>query len=318
VAGTAGTGPAGLGRLGRRLVALGAAVPAAALLAGCAGTAVRTSGVLRAVGAESQYASVLSQIGGRYLQVAAILDDPSTDPHSFEASTSVAKEVSAASLVVQNGLGYDDFMTKIEAATPSATRRVLVVQHVLGLPGTTANPHLWYSPGTMPVVAEAVARALSVLQPAHTGYFHANLRAFDTSLGPWLSAVAAFRARYAGVAVATTEPVADDLLDAMGARNLTPFAFQADVMNGVDPPPQDISLEEGLLSGHRVKVLCYNGQVVSSLTASILEHAKRAGVPVVGVDETMPTPGYDYQRWMLAEVEAVERAVAHGVSTERL
>ena len=31
---------------------------------------------------------------------------------------------------------------------------------------------------------------------------------------------------------------------------------------------------------------------------------------MVGVYETMPTPGYDYQTWMLAEVKALHKAVA--------
>jgi zinc/manganese transport system substrate-binding protein len=65
-------------------------------------------------------------------------------------------------------------------------------------------------------------------------------------------------------------------------------------------------------------VFCYNQQVVDALTASIRTTATGAGVPVVGVYETMPTPGYDYQRWMIAEVSAIERAVAHGMSTEHL
>jgi hypothetical protein len=32
----------------------------------------------------------------------------------------------------------------------------------------------------------------------------------------------------------------------------------------------------------------------------------------------MPTPGYDYQTWMMAEVAAIEAAVAHRTSTARL
>ncbi len=44
----------------------------------------------------------------------------------------------------------------------------------------------------------------------------------------------------------------------------------------------------------------------------------KAGVPVVGVYETMPTPGYDYQSWMLAEVNAIRSAVTSGTSTEHL
>jgi zinc/manganese transport system substrate-binding protein len=118
--------------------------------------------------------------------------------------------------------------------------------------------------------------------------------------------------------VATTEPVADYLLTAMGLHNLTPFRFQADIMSGVDPAPQDITLEDGFFTKHQVKVFCYNQQVVSSLTSSIRLTAQNAGVPVVGVYETMPTPGYDYQTWMLAEVKAIQAAITHKVSTEHL
>jgi zinc/manganese transport system substrate-binding protein len=104
----------------------------------------------------------------------------------------------------------------------------------------------------------------------------------------------------------------------MGLKNLTPFSFQADIMNGVDPAPQNVSLENGFFTKHQVKVFCYNQQVVNPLTTSIRLTAKSAGVPVVGVYETMPTPGYDYQSWMLAEVNAIERAVTSRVSTEHL
>ena len=34
----------------------------------------------------------------------------------------------------------------------------------------------------------------------------------------------------------------------MGMRNLTPFVFQADIMNGVDPAPEDITLEDGFFT----------------------------------------------------------------------
>jgi zinc/manganese transport system substrate-binding protein len=230
----------------------------------------------------------------------------------------VAEEVSAASLIVQNGVGYDHFMDTIESATPSSSRKVIVVQNLLGLPAGTPNPHLWYAPTTMPKVARAIAADLSALQPAHASYFQAQLAKFNASLTPWLDAIATFKATYPGIRVATTEPVADYLLQAMGADNLTPFTFQADIMNGVDPPPQDISLENGFFTSHQVKVFCYNQQVVDALTSSIRRNAEKAGVPVVGVYETMPTPGYDYQTWMLAEVQAIQKAVTQGISTEHL
>jgi zinc/manganese transport system substrate-binding protein len=295
-----------------------AAAAAALAVAGCTSSSASThAGVISAVGAENEYANVLSQIGGRYVHVTAILDNPNTDPHTFEASASVAQEIGAAQLIVQNGLGYDTFMNRIESAAPGAARKVITASGVLGLPSSTPNPHLWYDPATMPAVAKVMAADLSALQPAHAGYFRANLTAFDRSLAPWLTAIAQFKARYPHAAVATTEPVADYLLQAMGTDNLTPFRFQADIMNGVDPAPQDISLVTNFLTQHKASAFIYNQQVTDGLTTSIRQAAQQAGVPVVGVYETMPT-GYRYQSWMLAEVRAIERAVASKTSTEKL
>lgn len=288
------------------------------VLAGCGVHNGSTAGVIDAVGAENEYADVLTQIGGRYVHVQSILNNPNTDPHTFESSPKVAEEVSSAQLIVQNGVGYDSFMNKIEQASTTPGRKVIVAQNVLGLPDSTPNPHLWYSPKTMPAVAGAMERALAAIQPAHASYFESNLSRFDSSLDPWLNAIKQFRSSHPDVRAATTEPVADYLLEAMGIHISTPWRFQADIMNGVDPAPQDITTEQDLFSGRRVQVFCYNQQVVDSLTISMRQRALHDGVPVVGVYETMPTPGFDYQSWMLAEVRAVSTAVEDGRSTEHL
>ncbi|HEY2125999.1 MAG TPA: zinc ABC transporter substrate-binding protein [Streptosporangiaceae bacterium] len=307
----------------RTVAALASAALAITMLAaGCSSGAGSTaaavsSSTIVAVGAENEYANVIGQIGGKYVHVTAIESNPNTDPHTFEASASVAQLVSSASLVVQNGLGYDSYMNKIEAAAPNAHRKVIDVQSLLGLPDSTPNPHLWYKPTTMPAVAKAVASDLASIQPSHAGYFRARAAAFDKSLQPWYQALATFKAAYPGTPVAVTEPVGDYMLQAAGTRNLTPFGFQADVMNGVDLSPQYVSLQNGLFAQHKVKIFLYNQQVTDSLTASFLASAHRHGIPVVGVYETMPT-GYDYQSWMLAEVHALQRAVADHVSTQVL
>ena len=58
-------------------------------------------------------------------------------------------------------------MNQIEAASPNPARKVIVAQHVLGLPDDTPNPHLWYDPKTMPAVAKAMAADLGELDPSH-------------------------------------------------------------------------------------------------------------------------------------------------------
>jgi zinc/manganese transport system substrate-binding protein len=289
------------------------------LAAACSPTAAAApSGTITAVGAENEYANVISQIGGKYVHVTAIESNPNTDPHLYGGNPHIAQIVASAQLVVQNGLGYDTFMNRIEAGAPSQSRKVIDVQSLLHLPDSTPNPHVWYAPATMPAVAKAIASDLSALQPAHSAYFQASLRAFDRSLQPWYRALAQFKAAYPGTPVAVTEPVGDYLLQAAGATILTPFKFQADVMNGVPPAPQDLSLQSSFFSGHKVKVFLYNQQVISSTTTSFLSEAHQYGIPVVGVYETMPTPGYNYQSWMLAEVHAVAAAVVSKTSTEKL
>ena len=260
-----------------RVLAAVSAVGVALLASACSsalGSTHAAAGVIVAVGAENEYANVISQVGGKYVQASAIMSNPNTDPHTFEASASVARTVSEAQLVVQNGVGYDTFMNTIENAAPNSARKVIVVQNLLGLPAGTPNPHLWYKPGTMPAVANAIAADLEAIQPAHASYFKANAAAFTASLTAWNNAIAAFAAKYPNTPVATTEPVADYMLQAAGADNLTPFAFQADIMNGTDPSAQDVAIERSLFTGHKVKVFLYNQQVTDTLTESFITLAQ--------------------------------------------
>jgi zinc/manganese transport system substrate-binding protein len=276
------------------------------------------SGTVAIVAGENEYGDVASQIGGTAVTVFSVDSNPNTDPHTYEATPSVGQKISKANLLIENGVGYDTFMDSLASASPNSARKVINVQHLLGLPDSTPNPHLWYDPKTMPAVAQALVTDLSALDPADAATFQANETKFVASLQPWMDAIAAFKAKYGGTPAATTEPVADYLLTAMGINNLTPFTFQADIMNGTDPTPQDVSLEKGFFTNHQVKVFCYNQQVTSPLTGSIRQTALSAGVPVVGVYETMPVPGYDYQTWMMAELNAIQKAITTGASTQKL
>jgi len=93
----------------RRLPALAALAGAALLAAGCssslAADPAAPGGAIIAIGAENEYADVIQQVGGKYVQASAIMSNPNTDPHTFEASASTGRLVNAARLVVQNGLG---------------------------------------------------------------------------------------------------------------------------------------------------------------------------------------------------------------------
>ncbi len=324
----------------KKLIAVGAAIMAVtAGVSGCSGSTSSGSGSASSstgassassgstadnggakivvVGAENEYSDVAAQIGGPYVAASAIMSDPNTDPHTFEASPSVAKELSSAQLVIQNGVGYDDFMAKLEKASPNNNRTVIDAQQVLGLPDNTPNPHLWYDPKTMPAVAKQIAADLAKIQPAHASYFQTQLTTFDNSLKTWTDQIAAFKKAHPSTPVAVTEPVADYMLQAAGTDIKTPWSLQAAIMNDTDPSPQDSAKQNSLFTGKAVKVFLYNQQVTDSITSRYLALSHQNKIPVVGVYETMPT-GYHYQKWMEDEMTALDKAVTSGTSTEKL
>ena len=62
------------------------------------------------VAAENFYGDVARQIGGPDVKVTSILNNPDQDPHLFEVSPSVGRQVSAARIVIYNGIDYDPWM----------------------------------------------------------------------------------------------------------------------------------------------------------------------------------------------------------------
>jgi len=289
-----------------------AAVGAALLLA-C--PAAGRAATLQAIGIENQYADIIAQVGGPYVAVTAIETDPNTDPHEFEVSPRIAAQLAGADLVVENGLGYDNWADRMLAATANPARQTINVQHVLSLPDSTENPHLWYAVTSMPALAYAIAASLAGLDPAHAQIFRANAKKFEVSLGSVTAAIHAFATDFPHVKLAVSEPVGDYLLQAAGADIATPWTLQGAIMNGTDPAPQDVTAEDALFTGHVAKIFVYNQQVTDPLTAAFLAAAQRNGIPVVGVYETMPAPGYSYQSWMLAELTALRAALSTGKST---
>src|SRR5690242_8506692 len=102
------------------------------LLAGCGGSSTSTGGRLSVVAAENVYGNIAIQIGGPHVSVTSILTNPNADPHLFEPGTSSGLAVSKAEVALQNGLGYDAFMTKLENAAPRKSRVVVTIADALG------------------------------------------------------------------------------------------------------------------------------------------------------------------------------------------
>jgi zinc/manganese transport system substrate-binding protein len=264
---------------------------------------------LSVVASTNVYGDIASQIGGSHVSVTSILSDPNADPHLFEPGTRNALAVSKARVVIQNGAGYDDFMTKLENAAPNGKRTVVTIADVLGVHGRDANPHLWYDVPKLGRIAGSIETALAKADAVHAAAYRTGLRRFVASLQPLQREVAAIKKQFGGKAVAYTEPVPGYLLDAAGLTNLAPSSFTRAIENGTEPSPQAVAAMDTLMTKHRVRVLLYNNQAVSPITKRVREAAAKAGIPVVGVSETLPQH-QTFQQWQLAQVKALHRALA--------
>jgi zinc/manganese transport system substrate-binding protein len=278
------------------------------LLAGCGSGSKSTSGRMKVVAAENFYGNIASQIGGPHVSVTSILTDPSADPHLFEPGTSNGLAVATAKVVLQNGLGYDAFMTRLEDASPSDSRIVVTMADVLGVHGKDANPHLWYDVPRLDRMAGSIAAALERADPRDASAYRAGLSRFEHSLDPLRREVATIRSHHHGAPVAYTEPVPGYLITAAGLRNLAPEDFTRPLEEGTEPTPAAVSAMDELVAKHRIRALLYNSQAVSAITGRLRDAARSAGIPVVPVTETLP-PGLTFQQWQLRQANALATAL---------
>ena len=258
------------------------------------------------VAAENFYGDIASQIAGPEARVTSILSNPDQDPHLFEASPAAGRALSSARLVIYNGVDYDPWMAKLLRAAKSVNRRVVVVGEVVHRkPGD--NPHLWYDLPNVAAAARAIAAALTDIDPAAAPATQQRLDVFLDSLKPIQTRIAAIRTRFTGAQVTATEPVFGLMATALGLQ-MRNERFQLAVMNGTEPRASDVAAFEADLRQHRVRVLLYNSQASDSAAKRLLDIARQAGIPVVGVTETEPA-GQTYQTWMMAQLDALDAAL---------
>ena len=264
-------------------------------------------GRIAVVAAENFYGDVARQIGGDRIAASSIVSNPDQDPHLFEVSPAIARQIADAQIVIYNGADYDPWMVRLLAASPRPDRVVIVAADLVGKRAGD-NPHLWYEPGTMPAVAGAVASALAKADPAHADDYAVRLKTFVASLAAINEKIAALRAKFAGVPVTATEPVFGYMADAL-ALKMRNERLQLAIMNDTEPSARDIAAFERDLKTHKVRALFYNKQASNKLVQHLVEVARASNIPVIGVTETCPAD-LTFQEWMQGELDASGRALA--------
>ncbi len=274
------------------------------------------SGRIQVVAAENFWGSLAAQLGGDRVRVASIVTDPNADPHEYETSTTDARLFADAGYVVVNGAGYDTWADKLLAANPASSRRVLDVAALFGKKNGD-NPHFWYDPGLVSLVVPRISSDYQTIDPGDAAYFRQRLASTEAALQPYQSAISSIRARFAGQRIGATENLFSYMARSLGLDLISPPAFMQAVAEGNDPPADSVRIFENQISGRQMRVLVYNSQTTTRITANLKAMAASAGIPVVAMTETLSPPGESFERWQLRELSALSDALAGGVGRGR-
>lgn len=250
-----------------------------------------SNGKVSIVASTNVYADIAKNVAGKYGDVQAVIKNSATDPHDFEPTTADAKNLTKANIIVANGLGYDSWMNKLASSVNKKT--VLVGEDLMHLKKGD-NPHIWYNLNMPTKYVNYLVKRLSKLQPKHAAYFKANGKKYLDKIDQVKKLAKSGSKDNKPVFV--SEPVFDYALEEAGYK-IGDKDFEKAVQNGTDPSPKTINKMTKEIEDKKIAFFVNNTQASSSTVKTFVKLAKKNGVPVLSVRETIPNYT-TYLDWM--------------------
>jgi zinc/manganese transport system substrate-binding protein len=288
-----------------------ALVTALLALAGCggAGSTAAESGKLNVVAAEDFWGSIAEQVGGDRVAVTDIITNPAADPHDYEPTGDDARALAGSQVSIVNGIGYDEWASKLLAANPQSSRVEVDAGDVLGLKSGD-NPHQWYSPTSVHRVIAAIVKAFEQADPGHDSYYEAQAAKFESQgLARYGRLIAKIRGEFAGTPVGASESIFEPLAPALGLKLLTPPGFLDAVAEGTEPSPSDKATADHQIADQEIGLWVYNSQNATPDVKRLNEAAEAADISIATVTETLTPEGASFQAWMVRELEGIDAAL---------
>ena len=96
---------------------------------------------------------------------------------------------------------------------------------------------------------------------------------------------------------------------ALGLHLLTPDSFMKAISEGTDVTAQDTAIVERQLTDHQIKVWIYNSQNATPAIQELNSLARRQGIPIATVSETLSPAGDSFEQWQLVQLQGIQRAL---------
>lgn len=272
--------------------------------------AVLAATQIHVAAAENFWGSLAAQLGGNRVQVTSVITNPATDPHDYEPTAVDARTFAGAQMAIVNGVGYDPWASKLIAANPVKRRVVLDVGDLVGV-HAGANPHRWYSPANVQQVIAEIVRDYSRLDPQDAQYFARRKSQLETTgLRQYKSLIATIRRRFHGTAVGASESIFAPLAQALGLELVTPPSFLKAISEGAEPTAAAKTTIDRQIARKQFKVWVFNGQNSTPDVTRLTDAARRKGIPVTTITETLTPAAATFEQWQVRQLKALEAALA--------
>jgi zinc/manganese transport system substrate-binding protein len=274
-------------------------------LTACSSEEPAESGKVKVVSSLSVWGDLASYIGGDLVEVTNLVNDPSQDPHSYEATARDQLALSNAELVIANGGGFDPFIDGLLANLDSKPVLLKVEDLDLAI-DFSENEHAWYSIPTVQIVAQQVTEKLQKIDSANAEKYSVGFADLEQRLAATATKAASLAEQLQGKSAITSEPLVDYLLTDLGVTIKTPTEFSEAIEEERDASVADLEAVASLLRNRQVDMLVINSSTKTAQIDYLIAAAEGSEIPVFEFSE-LPPQGELYSNWIdfyLAELDS--------------
>jgi len=251
-----------------------------------------------------QYADICRLIGGKYVQVDAIIKNSTANPHNFILDNQDIQRFQNTDIFILNGLAYDK---QIEQAVRSSRQEAHII--IVGALNTTtsSNPHIWFATQTYPKLALKICEELQALLPENSDVFAQNYQNFLKTHRVIDTKVAAIKKKYPRKSAFANEPILNLLLQEMNI-DLFDETVQKVCSHGHEPSGAAYITLMKKLKLQRPNFFILNSQANNVLSKIIMQVAAKHKVPVIYIEEILPA-NLTAIAWLEQTIDAIDRAL---------
>ena len=154
-------------------------------------------------------------------------------------------------------------------------------------------------------------RDYAKLDPKDSAYFAQRQTRFETqSLSRYRHLIASIRRKYHGVPVGASESIFAPLAQSLGLKLLTPYSFLKAISEGTEPTAADKTTIDHQIAARLIEVWVYNSQNSTPDVKRITDAARKNGIAITTITETLTPPSASFQDWQSRQLQALAAALA--------